>query len=198
MSSIPAARVAQAWVELNTSDPEAVSALRVARTHLIAGRRLTALRRLRLIELSGRLPDRAALEELLHRSTQFYNPHKERCSVRLGHEDAAPVPEGAAVVLVCERGSERRPAAERWWLHETGDALEVREGVAWVLSFEPGAPAAELAVELTTLHDRRHGLLANPHSQDAAVSGAVVPLPWIRDAAFAAAREGSHARLDAG
>ncbi|MGH7741250.1 MAG: hypothetical protein ACRENS_04435 [Candidatus Eiseniibacteriota bacterium] len=197
MHSHLATRIAQAWVELNTSDPEAVSALRVARTHLAAGRQLTGLRRLRLIELEGRLPDAAALEELLHRSTQFYNPHKERCTVRLEASDPAPVPADAAVVLVCERGSERRPAAERWWLHETGEPLEVREGVTWVLSFEPGAPAAVLAAELTTLHDRRHGLLSNPHAQDAAVSGAAVPLPWIRDAAFAAARGGSHARLDA-
>lgn len=191
-------RIAQVWIELNTSDPEAVSALRVARANLTAGRRLSGLRRLRLIELDGRLPERTALGELLHRSTQFYNPHKEHCTLRLTRDDAAPVPESAAIVLVCERGSERRPAAERWWKHETGEALEVREGVAWVLSFEPGAPAIDLAGELTTLHDRRRGLLSNPHSQDAAVSGAAVPLPWIRDAVFAAAREGRHARLDAG
>jgi len=194
---VSAVRHAQAWVELNTSDPEAVSALRVARVHLPAGRRLTALRRLRLIELSGRLPERAALEELLHRSTQFYNPHKERCSVRLSAAEAVPAPDGAAVVLVCERGSERRPAAERWWLHETGEALEVREGAAWVLSFEPGAHAIELATELTMLRDRRHGLLCNPHSQDARVAMTVVPLPWIEDAACSA-REGSHVGLDAG
>jgi hypothetical protein len=198
MSPNAAARTAQAWIELNTADPEAVSALRVARADLEAARRLTGLRRLRLIELTGVLPERQALEELLHRSTQFYNPHKERCSVRLSAADATPVPEEAAVVLVCEHGSERRPAAERWWQHETGEPLEVREGVVWVLSFEPGAPALELAGELTTLRDRRRGLLCNPHCQDAAVSGAVVPLPWIREAAFAAAREGSHARLDAG
>ena len=180
--SEPAARVAQAWVELNTADPEAVSALRVARANLVAGRRLSSLRRMRLIELSGRLPERAALEELLHRSTQFYNPHKERCTVRLAASDPTLVMAGAAVVLVCERGSERRPAAERWWQHETGEALEVREGTAWVLSFEPGAAALELAAELTTLRDRRHGLLANPHSQDSSISGDAAPLPWIRDA----------------
>jgi hypothetical protein len=190
MSTGHGARTAQVWVELNTTDPEAVSALRVARAHLEAGHRLTGMRRMRLIELTGALPERAALEELLHRSTQFYNPHKERCAVRLNAAEPAPVPEGSAVVLVCEHGSERRPAAERWWHHETGESLEVREGVAWVLSFEPGAPALELAGELTTLRDRQHGLLSNPHCQDAAVSGAVVPWPWIREAAFAAAREG--------
>lgn len=188
---------AQAWVELNTADPEAVSALRVARAHLEAGRALTGMRRLRLIELGGPLPERPILEELLHRSTQFYNPHKERCTVRLSDSEAAPVPEGAAVVLVCERGSERRPAAERWWLHETGASIEVREGVAWVLSFESGASALDLAGELTTLRDRRHGLLSNPHCQDAAVSAARVPLPWITEAALSAAEEGRHAGLDA-
>jgi hypothetical protein len=186
--------IAQAWVELNTADPEAVSALRVARAHLAAGRALTGLRRLRLIELAGPLPEREQLEELLHRSTQFYNPHKERCAVRLGAVESAPVAEGAAVVLVCERGSERREAAERWWLHETGAAIEVREGVAWVLSFEGNAPALQLAGELTALRDRQHGLLANPHCQDAAVSGAQVPLPWITEAVFEAAGEGNHAR----
>ena len=172
----------QAWIELNTRDPEAVSALASARAHLAAGVSLQELRRLRLIELRGPLPDRAAVEEMLHRSAQFYNPYKERCTLRSSAAEAAPVPPGAQVVLVTERGAERRAAAERWWMHESGEKIDVLEGVAWVLAFESGMRAAECAAELAVLRDRRHGLLCNPHSQEHRLSGADVPLPWIATA----------------
>ena len=172
----------QAWIELNTRDPEAVSALATARAHLDAGHSLRDLRRLRCIELRGPLPARAAVLEMLHRSTQFYNPYKERCTLRSSAAEAAPVSPGAQVVLVTERGAERRAAAERWWMHESGEKIEVFEGVAWVLAFESGTPAAEWAAELAVLRDRRRGLLCNPHSQDHRLSGADVPLPWIAPA----------------
>ncbi len=170
---------AQAWVELISEDPEAVSALSTARAHLSEGGGLKGLRRLRVFELEGRLPPRAALEELLHRSTQFYNPHKERCTLRLGADGRAPVGAGDQVVLVVERGGERRAAAERWWRHETGEPIEVREGVAWVMSFGPGAPVAERADALARVRDRRHGLFCNPHAQEYRRAGAEPPLRWL-------------------
>jgi hypothetical protein len=172
----------QAWIELIAGDPEAGSALAVARSRLAAAAGLAGLRRLRVVEISGALPDRATQEDLLHRSTQFYNPHKERCMVRLESEDPVPVGAEDRVVLVSEQGGERRPAAERWWRHETGKVVEVREAVAWVLRFEPGIPAAERAAELATLRDRGHGLLCNPYSQQVQHSGAAVPLPWLGEA----------------
>jgi hypothetical protein len=183
---------AQAWVELVSHDPEAVSALAVARVHLAAGARLSALRRARVFELTGTLPGRAALEELLHRSTQFYNPHKERCTLRLGAAESAPVGEDEQAVIVTERGGERRGAAERWWRHETGHAVEVREGVAWMLRFEAGVDRAALARDLAELRTRAHGLLCNPHSQEWRASSSSVPLPWLtaaRPARRARARE---------
>jgi hypothetical protein len=176
-------RVAQAWVELKTRDPEAVSALGVARAYLPEGGTLRELRRVRCIELEGPLPGRAELLDLLHRSTQFYNPHKERIALRIEPSDPAPVPAGAQVVLVTERGATARPAAERWWLHETGERIGVREGVAWILGFEPGTDAAAGASGLAVLRDRRHGLLCNPHSQEHRQSDAAVPLPWIEGGA---------------
>lgn len=178
-----ASRAAQAWIELKAADPEAVSALAVARAHLEAGRTLENLRRLRVIELSGALPDRDALGELLHRSSQFYNPHKERCVLRLLESDPPPLSTGERAVLVTERGEERRPGAERWWRHETGATVEVREGVAWVMRFAlPAAKSAAAAEGLAMLRDRRHGLLCNPHAQDLAIAGTKVPLPWIAGA----------------
>jgi len=172
--------VAQAWIELRSADPEAVSALAVARASLPVGRALTSLRRLRLFELSGALPLRAGVERLLQASIQFYNPHKERCSVRTNASDALPVGADEQVVLVYERGEERRGGAERWWHHETGRSIEVREGVAWVLGFAPGTgdPAAA-AEELTVLRDRRHGLLCNPHAQEYRIGSGTVPLAWM-------------------
>jgi len=172
--------VAQAWIEPVNDDPEAVSALAVARAHLSGGRTLRSLRRLRLIELSGALPARAGLEGLLHRSIQFYNPNKERCVVRMAAAEAAPLDEREQVVLVFERGEERRGGAERWWRHETGRDIEVREGVAWVVGFEPleTDPAGAVA-ELAVLRDRRHGLLCNPHAQEHRIAAGKVPLPWM-------------------
>ena len=175
-----AANVAQAWVELVTADPEAVSALAVARAHLPTGRGLASLRRVRLFELCGPLPGREAIKELVHRSIQFYNPHKEHCTVRLSADELAPLAPDERAVLVFERGEERRAGAERWWRHETGKAIEVREGVTWVLGFEPSVRDAAAAVEkLTVLRDRRHGLLCNPHAQEYRLAAAEIPLPWM-------------------
>ncbi len=169
--------VAQAWVALHGDDPEAVSALQVVRAHLDRG--LGGLERWRMFELAGALPERAELEDRLHRSTQFYNPHKERCVVRMRPEERAPA--GGVVLLVSERGLERRAAAERWWRHATGGSIEVREGVAWALTFEgamPEATALARAGALAVLQDRAHGLFCNPNAQNWALA-AMPPLPWL-------------------
>jgi hypothetical protein len=173
---------AQAWVELVTEDPEAVSALAVAKSRLAAGRTLERLRRLRLIEIRGDVPGTAEVARLLHESTQFYNPHKERCAVRARAEEVPPVRDGDAVLLVWERGGARRPAAERWWRHETGREVRVDEGVAWVMTFASGTDAASAALELGALRDARHGLLCNPFAQEMRGGAGNIPLPWIDEA----------------
>jgi len=170
----------QAFVELRAEDAEAVSAFEVARHRLAAGARLRSLRRVRLFELTGPLPARAEAEDLLHRSTRFYNPAKERCSVRLAEGDPAPFAADEQLVLVSDRGLERRAAAERWWRHETGERVEVREGLVWALAFEPGADAAREAGSLAAVEDRAHGLLSNPHFQDWRPGvGTSPPWPWL-------------------
>ncbi len=177
---LPEAGCVQAWIELSTDDAEAISALAVARARLAAGRQLAALRRMRLFELSGALPARAEVEALLHRSTWFFNPHKERCTVRAAAREPSPATRGEQAVLVVERGGERCAAAERWWRHETGQAIEVRAGLAWLLRFEPGEDAAARAAELAVLEGRGRGLLCNPNAQDHALAAASrIPLPWI-------------------
>jgi hypothetical protein len=174
-----AARRVQAWIELRSEDPEATSALAVAVARLVTARGLESLRRFRVFELAGALPARATIEDLLHRSTQFYNPHKERCTLRLRIEDLPPLAKGESAVLVWDRGGERRPAAERWWLHETGRKIEVREGVAWAPRFAGGSDPADAIRELAVVRDRRHGLLCNPHAQESRIAFGEVPLPWI-------------------
>jgi hypothetical protein len=176
-------QLAQAYVEPLAEDPEAVSALSIARGRLAAGRRLRSLRRVRVFEIFGTLPTRAQMEELFHRSTRFYNPAKERCTVRAAEREPGPFGRDEALVLVLDRGLERRPAGERWWKHETGEKVEVREGTVWALAFEPGEDAAGLARELAELKDRRHGLFANPHFQDwRPGEGAGPPWPWLERA----------------
>jgi hypothetical protein len=170
----------QAFVELRAEDPEATSALAVARAHLDAARALEDLRRVRVFELAGALPDRAALAEHLHGSTQFYNPVKERCVVRADEGDTAPFAPDETLVLVLERGGERRPGAERWWRHETGERIEVREAVVWAMRFAVGGDAVALASELAVTRDRAHGLLANPQFQDVRVwPDHAPPLDWL-------------------
>lgn len=174
------ATMLQVYIELRAEDPEATSALGVARARLEAGRRLAALRRLRVFEIHGSLREAAPVENLLHRSTRFYNPAKERCTLRASATAPAPFTAGESLVLVLDRGLERRPAAERWWRHETGTKVEVREAVAWALSFEPGEDAARSAASLAAVTDRAHGLLSNPHFQDwRAGAGASPPWPWL-------------------
>ena len=185
--------IAQAWIELRATDPEAASAFAIARADLEAGRTLESLRRFRVFELRGELPDAAGIAELLHRSIQFYNPSKERCAVRAAEGDAVPVRDGEELVLVFERGGERRTAAERWWKHETGEKVEVREGIAWALKFAPGADAAALAADLAVARNRSHGLLSNPHAQEwrpgrMEGSSSIPPLEWIGSKAAAAKR----------
>ncbi len=170
--------VAQAWVELRSDDPAAVSALAVARARLAAGRTLASLRRLRLFELSGPLPAREELEALLHRSIQFYNPHKERCAVRASAGDPVPASSGEVLVRVAERDGGRRPAAERWWRHQTGESVEVRESVVWAMRFEGAGDPLAAARELALVTGRHQGLLCNPHAQTMDVAAGAVPLPW--------------------
>ena len=177
--------VTQAWIELRSDDPEAVSAHAVARARLASGRSLVELRRARLVEIAGTRRARAEVEALLHASSQFYNPHKERCSLRTSAAESTPSPKDAELVLVWERGAERRGAAERWWRHETGEDVEVREGVVWMLRFAPGVLAPEATRDLTRVRDARHGLLCNPWSQACRTGIGSAELPWIQPGADA-------------
>ncbi len=171
--------VAQVWVRVRADDPEAVSALTVART-LGEGREPpVAMRRFRLLELRGALPPRGEVERLLARSIQFYNPQKEVVLVRLDAAEAVPLEAGEQAVLVVERGGARRRAAERWWAAVSGRRVEVREGVVWALRFAPGVAAGAAAARLAVLRDRRRGLLCNPHAEEHRIAGAAVPLPWL-------------------
>lgn len=170
---------AQAWIEPLSEDPAATSAFEVASTHLDSARGLAGLRRARVIELAGRLPGREALEERFHRSTWIYNPHKERCRVRLAADEPPPLDDTERAVLVWERSGETRPAIERWWRHEGGGTVAVREGVVWIVRGRTGAEAMRLARALAELRDREHGLLCNPHAQEYRVAEAEVPLPWF-------------------
>jgi hypothetical protein len=174
-------RSAQAWVELNADDPEAMSARWVSAHQLNAGREMTGLKRLRLFELKGPLPTRPRLERLLHASTQFYNPHKERCHLRLRRNDPAPLGKDDHLILVIEREAERRPAAEHWWLHETGQTIEVREAVVWVVTYGTGNPEARRAwtEDLAVARDRRHGLFCNPLRQSVKTGTGLPPVPWM-------------------
>jgi hypothetical protein len=175
-----AKRRALAFVELRSEDPEAVSAFAVARDRLAAGRTLAGLRRLRVFELAGALEERDALAERLHGSTQFYNPAKERCTVRAAEPDPAPFAPEETLVLVIERGGERRSGAERWWRHEAGARVEVREGVVWALRFEAEPEPAARAAELAAVTDRAHGLLSNPQFQEHKVcADGAPPLDWL-------------------
>jgi len=186
-------KTAQAWVEIPSGDPEAISARTVARARLAEGADLAEVRRMRLFELAGSLPARAELESLLHRSTWFYNPHKERCTLRLAAQDPVPLSAGEIAVLVLERGGERRAAAERWWRHETGEEATIREAVIWVLRYERPEGAEQRARTLAALRGPGQGLLCNPNSQAFALGEGHIPCDWIRRTVEADHEEGGGA-----
>lgn len=184
------AAVLQAWIELRAEDPEAVSAFAVARAGRASAHRPEELVRMRLVELAGSGYPRADVERLLHRSTQVYNPHKERCTVRAAAAEPLPGPAGAEVLVVWERDGERRSAVERWWRHETGETIEVREAVVWMVRFAPGVEPAVAARELALLRDARHGLLCNPWSQSLRTGVARCDPPWIQAVAVRSGGDG--------
>jgi len=173
--------VLQAWIEPRSDDPEALSAWSVARARLSGARGLAELRRARLVEIRGSRRAAVQAAELLHASTQFYNPHKERCTLRTSAGDPVPAAADARLLRVRDVAGDRRPAAERWWRHETGEEVEVREATVWMLRVEPGADAAACAEALGVVRDARHGLLCNRWSQTLRVSAVPPPLPWIED-----------------
>jgi hypothetical protein len=173
------APAAQAWIELRSDDPSAVSALGIARTRLAAGNGLSGLRRWRLIEIQGRLPEPGALAARLHASTWFYNPHKESLVLRTLERDPAPLPPGWQALLVLERDGTRREAAERWWRHAFRSKVQVHAGTVWGLGFEPGIDASVAASELLSVTDHLHGLFANPHAEWSAHANDGIPLGWI-------------------
>jgi hypothetical protein len=53
--------------------------------------------------------------------------------------------------------------------------------VAWALRLVPRARAEETAADLAVLRGREHGLLCNPHWQDARVAAGEIPLPWFAE-----------------
>jgi hypothetical protein len=82
-------------------------------------------------------------------------------------------------VLVWERGGARRPAAERWWRHETGETVAVCEGVVWALRFAVGTDAAERCASW-----RRHAISGTDSSRTGSrrnigVQDQAPPLAWI-------------------
>ena len=174
--------VMQAWIEVRSDDPEAVSALAVSRAGGVVERAPEVLERVRLFEITGTACSRERVEALLHGSSQFYNPHKERCVVRGSKDDPLPGPAGFEYIVVWERAGERRPAAERWWRHEAGECVEVREAVAWRARFAPGVEPTAAAHELARVRDARHGLLCNPWSQEFRCGVAAAAFPWIAPA----------------
>jgi len=170
--------VAQAWIEPVADDPEALSALGVAR-RCLGAEGLRSLRRARLIELEGALPPAAELAARLHDSTRFYNPNKERCHLRVSPADPAPLAPGERAVLVFDRGGERREGSERWWKRATGARIRVREGTAWIFAAGSAEEAEALLGGLTEVEDLRHGLLCNPHAQESRRGGDAVPIEWF-------------------
>lgn len=172
------AGIAQAWILPVSDDPEAVSALGVARRFLGATD-LRGLRRARLIEIEGDLPPAAELASYLHDSTRFYNPNKERCHLRLSNSDPVPFGPGERAVLVFDRGGERREGSERWWKRTAGGRVRVREGTAWIVEGADAAASVLWLDALTEVRGAGRGLLCNPHAQESRRAGDAVPLGWF-------------------
>jgi hypothetical protein len=117
----------------------------------------------------------------------FANPNRDRATWRRSDADATDLESGAARVsgesgasgrgaylVTTWRGAVRSQEHEAAATRALGVAVRVRHGQVWWLAAE-GADAEH------ALHDaggaERGGLLANPHSQEARVFGASLPVP---------------------
>ena len=106
------ASLMQVYVELRAEDPEATSALAVARARLEAGRGLRSLRRVRVFELYGALPDRSQVDDLLAPSGSI-GPSEGRSShcppERGDGAEGAPISDRLGQVLAGIAGSQPDP-----------------------------------------------------------------------------------------
>ena len=154
-------------VELRAEDPEASSALVVARERLDGGARAARAAALPRVRAARRAAGDATSSRsgcTARRSSTI--PAKERCVVRAGGR-RSPSPVAGRARRSCWSSSAAASAgaaAERWWRHETGARVEVREGVVVGAAVRAGRGRARRSARSWRWRaTARHGLFCNPH-----------------------------------
>jgi hypothetical protein len=177
-------------IRLKITDLTAWSALETGRRLLPAGHALDRLVREQVLlfeALPGSPADayEPALREATRHSNFFVNPNKESDRF-LGHverEEPWRPPDGAWGILARAREDTRDGSLLERLQREhplQGLAAIRRAKVWWLWTRDPrgGAGIEVLSGVLGELHDQRHGLLVNPHSELAMVLDG--PIAWSR------------------
>jgi hypothetical protein len=117
---------------------------------------------------------RAELQGAACRAGRYVNLNRDECRWLDGPRPYPPdAPRHGCAVDVWVRDGDGRDAVALAWFRKQVDAAihDLWRGVVWRLWLPTPDPdaARETALELAVARGRRHGLLANPHSQSAEV-----------------------------
>ena len=167
-------------IRLKITDLTAWTALETGRRLLDPGYTLTRIVREQLLLFEPEPGARAdsfepRLGEAVRHSNFFVNPNKESYRFLTAAErgNTWSPPEGAWGILARTREETADEGLKRRLLREhpmPGLAAIRRAKLWWIWSRGPdgGASIASVSRALGTLHDQKHGLLVNPHSEAAA------------------------------
>jgi hypothetical protein len=174
-------------VRLKITDLVAWSALETGRRLLEPGYTLDRLSREQLLLFEPEAGAKAesferALEEAVRTSNFFVNPNKERFTLLTAgtRGNGWSPPEGAWGILSRSREDTRDDRLKQALLREhpmPGLGAIRRAKVWWVWTRGPGSGNAAATVQgvLGELHDKKHGLLVNPHAEASMMLDGEVP-----------------------
>jgi len=156
---------------LKVGDPTALTARETLQRALAYGRTVEEVSRSELwcFRWDDEPAPRDVLERLARDTNLILNPNKHRMEIAVEEEALHPRGNAWVMVSVPGAGAELGGTLGRHRLVE-GAPPATRRAVLWELTLgAAGDEAAALAAEIATARERKRGLLANPHVEDAVV-----------------------------
>ncbi len=161
--------VVRLW--LKVGDPTALTARETLQRALAYGRKVEEVARSEVwcFRWDAESDARGVLARLARETNLILNPNKHRLEIAVGDEALEPRGNVWVMVAVPGEGEDLETTLARHRLVE-GAPPATRRAVLWELSLGvEGEEAADLAAEIAVTRERKQGLLANPHLEDATV-----------------------------
>ncbi len=156
---------------LKVMDPTALTARETLQRALGYGRRVRDVARSEVLAFrwNENADAPALLLKLAENTNLLQNPNKHRYEIAIGDEPLAP--RGNVWVLVSTPGAGSGMEATLARHHLVGGVIpQVRRGELWELDLDAAdADLTNLAEEIAITRERKKGLFANPHVEDATV-----------------------------